>query len=145
MEARIYLSVDSKAPKESEKKFAYVLEYTGKAGIRTSEGFGILTGTYNAAVLTALIGALERFTKPCELTIHSENQFINNMIVNCLDKWKEDEFKNSKGEPIKNSEQWEKVAELTEKHSLLIVTGKHEYTDWMSREMEKKCLKDSEK
>lgn len=121
---------------ESEKKYGYVLETIVNEQIYTKEGFGTVTATNHAAVITALVEALKRFKKPCKLFIHTESAFVNNMISMRLEEWARQQYKNAKGEQIKNYELWESLGREALKHEYITVTGEHEYSDWLKRQME---------
>ena len=54
---------------------------------KQEKDLGKIEGTYHQAVLTALIEALERFRESCEVHVHTENEFILNMIDMNLEKW----------------------------------------------------------
>lgn len=139
-ETKIYIET-GKNPKKSRKQYGYVLECKTRNGIATREGFGETEGTYNQATLEAMAEALERFKEPCKITVHSENTHVLAMIDKNLKSWEESGFQDSKGKPIKNKEEWTKIAKLTEDHEILTVCGEHEYTKWLSKEMRRRAKK----
>lgn len=134
-EAKIFIAVDSTAAKESLKKYGYVLEFTGKNGIQTREGFGETIATYHAAVLTAMVHALERFNRPCEITICADDAFVLNMLNRNLEVWATNGYRNAKGEAIKNMELWMRVGQLINEHNILTLVGEHEYSAWLKAQM----------
>lgn len=139
--ADVFLKTDSVSPKKAEKWYGYVLEYKADGETKTREGFGKIEGTYHQAVLTALIEALERFRESCEVHVHTENEFILNMIDTNLKKWAGNEFQNSRGKPVANQEEWIEVWGLSNKQLLITEHGDHEYASWLEsairREKEK--------
>ena len=139
--ADVFLKTDSVSPKKAEKWYGYVLEYKADGETKTREGFGKIEGTYHQAVLTALIEALERFRESCEVHVHTENEFILNMIDTNLKKWAGNEFQNSRGKPVANQEEWMEVWGLSNKQLLITEHGDHEYASWLEsairREKEK--------
>lgn len=139
--ADVFLKTDSVSPKKAEKWYGYVLEYKADGETKTREGFGKIEGTYHQAVLTALIEALERFRESCEVHVHTENEFILNMIDMNLEKWAGNEFQTSRGKPVANREEWIEVWRLSNKQLLITEHGDHEYASWLEsairREKEK--------
>ena len=128
-EVHIYLSVTSAFPKESEKLYGYVLECTGKT--RTVEGFGKITATYHKTVLIALIEAFDRINQSCEVHIHTENEFILNMLQKNAHKWAEKGFVTKKGTPIANQEEWQQLWSLASKHNVIPEPGTHQFDKWI--------------
>ncbi len=137
-ETGIYIATDSRSPKATEKHYGYVLECTVAGTLKTREGFGKTTGTYHQAVLMALAEALGRFTKPCGVTVYTEDTFILNMIAHNLQRWKENGFQTGKGEPVANQEEWRRIQELLERHAVRTAPGKHSYTGWLQGEIQKR-------
>lgn len=146
--ADVFLKTDSVSPKKAEKWYGYVLEYKADGETKTREGFGKIEGTYHQAVLTALIEALERFRESCEVHVHTENEFILNMIDTNLKKWAGNEFQNSRGKPVANQEEWIEVWGLSNKQLLITEHGDHEYASWLEsaiRREKEKCLRNLER
>lgn len=146
--ADVFLKTDSVSPKKAEKWYGYVLEYKADGETKTREGFGKIEGTYHQAVLTALIEALERFRESCEVHVHTENEFILNMIDMNLEKWAGNEFKTSRGKLVANQEEWVRIWGLSNKHLLITEHGDHEYASWLEsaiRREKEKCLRNLER
>lgn len=145
---KIYIEIDSSAPKATEKYYGYVIETLASGQTVTREGFGKTVGTYHQAILIALTDALERFNQPCEVCVCTEDLFVTNMLEFNLAAWADNEFLNSKQKPIANQQEWMKIWELSNKHLILTEPGKHEYGIWLRGEMEKRrkeeCMNDSE-
>ena len=60
-----------------------------------------------------------------------------NMLQCQLPQWIERDFQSNKGKKIAHVSLWKRIAELTLKHDLMVVKGKHEYSTWMKEEMKK--------
>lgn len=139
--ADIYIEIENTSPKASEKWYGYILECKVDGETKTREGFGKIEGTYHQAVLTALIEALERFRESCEVHVHTENEFILNMIDMNLEKWAGNEFQTSRGKLVANQEEWVRIWGLSNKQLLITEHGDHEYASWLEsairREKEK--------
>lgn len=130
--AAIYIETDSRAPREGPKRYGYVLECQGTA----KEGFGACKGTYNRAVLRALIEALGRFRKGCEIEIHTENEYVLGSLAHSLAGWAAEGFKTAAGAEIKNRTEWEIIWGLIKGHTIIGFPGKHAYSDWLKSELE---------
>lgn len=102
--ATIYVETTIKGPTVKDGTYAAEIEYIRKNGEpETREVVGEEKNTtYNRTTLLAIVTALKRFNRPCEIEIVTSNGFIKN-TVECgnLSKWQENEWKTSKGEDIK--------------------------------------------
>lgn len=138
MQVKIYITVDSSSPKVTEKVFGYVLEAMRGGLIETREGFGKTTGTYHQAVLTALAKALDRFNRPCEVCVCSEDEFVLNMLERNLAVWAGNEFLTTKNKPVANQREWMEIWRLSNMHLILTEPGRHDYTGWLRGEIERR-------
>lgn len=136
----IYIETDSTSPRPQARKYGYVLECELRGRPVTREGFGQTEGTYNQSVLTALTEALARIKQPCEIHIHSGNEFVLNMVDNNLSKWAAGGFLSSCGRPVANREEWERVWNLLRGQLTVTEHGSHAYTGWLRTEMERRDL-----
>lgn len=134
----IYIETDSTSPRTQARKYGYVLECELRGRPVTREGFGQTEGTYNQSVLTALTEALARIKQPCEIHIHSGNEFVLNMVDNNLSKWAAGGFLSSSGRPVANREEWERVWNLLRRQLTVTEHGSHAYTGWLRTEMERR-------
>lgn len=139
MQVNIYIECDS-SPKESEKRYGYVLQCFTKKGEQTREGFGKKIGTCHNATLYAIIKALERMTKQSEIHIYTQNTFVANMFTHYLADWAENGFKNSRNEPISNAAEWKQIWEACGKHEISITSGKHPFSNWILEEVKRRQL-----
>ena len=137
-EVAIYLEASSVSPRETKRKYGYVLETKTKTNkTRTVEDFEEITATYHKTLLVAAVKALKRLNRTCMVTIHINNSFVANMIENQLSKWAENGFNTISGDDIANKEEWIELSEELKKHIYTITQDKHSYTAWLRREMEK--------
>lgn len=134
-ETHIYIETDSISAKATEKQYGYVLEVMVNGESKTREGFGQITGTYHQTVLTALVEALDRFNQSCEIHIHTEDEFILNMMERNLPGWAGNDFRTSKGKPVANQEEWRRVWELSRKHLVFGESGRHSFTGWLQTQI----------
>ena len=94
-----------------------------------------------SAVLVTLAEALERMTVPCEICIHTRDVYVCSRIAK-LEALAGAGWRDSKGELIKNAEEWQQVYaavhNLPDAHKISGRSGKHSYSEWLKEEMEKR-------
>ncbi len=128
----IYLGASSQFPRKIERTWGYVLECESSPG-NIRNGFNIQACTHNQAIIRALIRALERMTQPCQLHIHSQNEYVLNMLNRNLDSWAANGFLNKKGHQV--LEEWQMLYPLKARHQVSIKTGLHTYSDMLIQTM----------
>ena len=75
--------------------------------------------TNNRMELTAAIVALEALSRPCDVILTSDSKYlIDGIEKGWAASWKAKGWKKSDGKPAVNPDLWEKILELTEKHSV---------------------------
>jgi ribonuclease HI len=74
--------------------------------------------TNNRMELSAAIMALEEVNKNSEITIYTDSTYVKNGITEWVLKWKENGWKNSNKEPVKNKDLWEKLDNLCEQNTI---------------------------
>ena len=75
--------------------------------------------TNNRMELTAAIVALEALSRPCDVILTSDSKYlIDGIEKGWAASWKAKGWKKSDGRPAVNPDLWEKILELTEKHSV---------------------------
>ena len=68
--------------------------------------------------LSAAIMALQEVNTNSEITIYTDSTYVKNGITEWVLKWKENGWKNSNKEPIKNKDLWEKLVNLCEQNTI---------------------------
>jgi len=75
--------------------------------------------TNNIMEMTAVIEALKLLKRPCKVNLYSDSAYVVNAFLdNWIDSWIKNNWKNSKKEPVKNSELWKELIELTKIHEV---------------------------
>ena len=74
--------------------------------------------TNNRMELSAAIMALEEVNKNSEITIYTDSSYVKNGITEWVLKWRENGWKNSNKEPVKNKDLWEKLVNLCEQNTI---------------------------
>lgn len=133
MQTHIYIAVTPESIKACDRYCAYLITADGSE--KTVFGVSETEGTMNAATLTALAEALERFKKPCDITLHAKNAWALNMIERNLKNWEKVDFRTADGKEIANRELWQRISAAIENKRITIKSGAHEYSSWMLSEI----------
>ena len=72
--------------------------------------------TNNRMELTAVIRALESLTRPCEVALYTDSQYVKNGIESWIHGWKRNGWKTADRKPVKNAELWRELDELAARH-----------------------------
>ena len=148
----IYTYTDIRGPGRRTGYYVYLLEQETAKGPATLHKIekAAERETENKVQLLAVIGALKRLRKNCDLEIHTHSEYVSaGFTKGWLARWAENGWPNEKGKPVANREEWEEMAELLNAHEFLFHPGRHAYSIWMEREIEKRkerelCLIGSE-
>ncbi len=104
---RIYVSSGSGCPKKKKRNAAYRLEIGSRENQRTLEGSVELDATANRAELLALSAALAHFHRACRIVIHTKSTYIANAFNGkWVNRWAQSGWRNAKGKPVANREEW---------------------------------------
>ena len=128
----IYINISPASIRKSKKRYGFVLECVINDFPYTKDQFGEVEDTYNGAVLKVINSALRRMNQSCEVHVYTDNTYILGMIEKNLDMWAGNGFVTSKGEPLKNQEEWRNMWSLSMKHLLVPVPGKHPFSEWIN-------------
>lgn len=74
--------------------------------------------TNNRMELMAAIRALESLKKPCRIALYTDSQYVQKGITEWLPGWIRKGWKNSKGEPVKNQDLWQRLQEASSSHRI---------------------------
>lgn len=132
MQTDIYISVYPIGSRPSVKKFIGLIE----GGKTQKYSNGMVIATYHQATLSALITALKRYSKPADIRIHIEDEFVAKQFEKNFDAWKENGFLNAKGKPLKNQDEWWAIANLLYHHRYEVIGGKHRESERFKKDLE---------
>lgn len=95
------------------------LEFTDQKGkVHIREISGERKASKQSNTLEALIQSLKVLGKPCMLNIYSEEDYLIAAFQNgWVNDWQKHDWKNKKGNEVRNSGQWQQVWELLTPHS----------------------------
>lgn len=137
-EVRLYIETSIRGPRRQTGAYAYVLEYRAAAGpVTLTEVKAIPDTTEHQSLCMGILAAVKRL-KSCDLTICTSSGYIQAVFECWMDNWIANGFKTAKGEPIKDAEKWQEIAErLNGLPVRAEIAMEHTYRDWMLREVDK--------
>jgi len=74
--------------------------------------------TNNRMELMAAIVALETLTRPCQVDITTDSEYVRKGITEWLKNWKQRGWKTSAKTPVKNAELWQRLDAAAARHHL---------------------------
>lgn len=74
--------------------------------------------TNNRMELQAVISALEKLTRSCEVRVTTDSRYVMNGIQQWLENWKHNGWKTAAKKPVKNDDLWQQLDRLVEKHNV---------------------------
>jgi len=79
---------------------------------------GELQTTNNRMELMGAIAALEALTKPCQVELHTDSQYVMKGISEWIHNWKRRGWKTADGKPVKNDDLWRRLDEARARHDV---------------------------
>lgn len=78
--------------------------------------------TRNSLVLQIASKALKMLAKPCEITIHTDNKYIESCVsLGWIKRWQQDGWKKAGGKPLANLELWKDFYISMHMHKIIFV------------------------
>lgn len=74
--------------------------------------------TNNRMELTAAIEALKALTRPCQVQLYTDSNYLRQGMQSWLSQWKKSGWRNAKKEPVKNADLWQSLDELAHIHQV---------------------------
>jgi ribonuclease HI len=74
--------------------------------------------TNNRMELTAVIEALASLKRSCEVTIHTDSEYVRKGITEWIHGWKQRGWKTADRKPVKNIELWQRLDALRALHAV---------------------------
>lgn len=71
--------------------------------------------TNNRMEMTSVIKALSALKHPCSVTVYLDSMYVKNGITKWINGWKKSNWKNSKGQPVKNVDLWLELDDIISK------------------------------
>jgi ribonuclease HI len=74
--------------------------------------------TNNRMELMAAIRALASLKEPCEISLHTDSQYVQKGITEWLPQWKKKNWKKADKKPVKNADLWQELDKETHRHKV---------------------------
>lgn len=92
-----------------------ILRYGEKA--KELNGGEALT-TNNRMELLGAINALEALSRPCEVELHTDSQYLRNGVLTWMHNWKRNGWRTADKKPVKNEDLWKRLDEAKQRHEI---------------------------
>jgi ribonuclease HI len=74
--------------------------------------------TNNRMELTAAIEALESLKRPCQVSLHTDSQYMRGGVTEWLGSWKRNGWRTADRKPVKNEDLWRRLDAAAERHDV---------------------------
>jgi ribonuclease HI len=74
--------------------------------------------TNNRMELMAAISALEALTRPCDIDLWTDSEYLRGGIMSWMKGWKKNGWKTADKKPVKNVELWQRLDEAAAQHNI---------------------------
>lgn len=129
-----------KSPRESAGVIGYVVEVPTSRGPATFSNFHKIFATKNQAQIMALNMALARIKKmTLTFSIYADFDYLAaGFSQGWIDQWRENGWKNAKGEVVKNASLWQETLILLNGNGVMMHPGESKYKKWLESEVERR-------
>jgi len=124
MRVTIYTDGAARGNPNGPGGYGTILSYTDTKGVihEREKSAGYKKTTNNRMELMAVIIGLESLTKPCEVTVYSDSQYVVNAFEKkWIDGWIKKGWKRGKNEEVKNVDLWKRLLEAMKPHKVKFV------------------------
>jgi ribonuclease HI len=74
--------------------------------------------TNNRMELTAAAEALTALTRPCNVILHTDSEYLKNGITRWHTGWVRKNWRSSTGDPVKNMDLWKRILDAAKPHQI---------------------------
>jgi ribonuclease HI len=124
MKVTIYTDGSARGNPDGPGGYGAVLQYVDPKGKlhETERSCGYKKTTNNRMELMAAIAGLEALTKPCEVTLYSDSQYLVKAFnEHWIESWVQKGWKNAQKQPVKNTDLWKRLLAAKEPHNVTFV------------------------
>ena len=121
MLVKIYTDGSARGNPDGPGGYGTILHYTDTRGQLHIREFsqGYQKTTNNRMELMAAIVGLEALTRPCEVELYSDSQYLVTAFnQHWIDSWVRKGWKRGKNEPVKNTDLWKRLLEAKKPHQV---------------------------
>ena len=124
MDINLYTDGSARGNPEGPGGYGAILVYIDSKGITHEREYnaGYKKTTKNRMELMAAIVGLEALTKPCNVTLYSDSQYLVKAFnEHWIEGWMKKGWKRGKNEPVKNVDLWKRLLKAKEQHNVTFV------------------------
>ena len=88
------------------------------AGHKKEISGAVAATTNNRMELMGALQALRALNQPCEVTLHTDSQYVKKGMTEWLPGWKRNGWRTSTKEPVKNADLWRELEAEAARHKL---------------------------
>ena len=136
MKVDIYTDGAARGNPEGPGGYGTIIRYTAPDGMvhERELSCGYVKTTNNRMELMAVIAGLEALTKPCDIELYSDSQYVIKAFNDkWIDGWIKKGWKRGKNEPVKNVDLWKRLLEAAKPHNITWIWVKehngHEFNE----------------
>lgn len=121
MKVAIYTDGSARGNPDGPGGYGTVLQYTDPNGVLHEKELsqGYVRTTNNRMELMAAIAGLEALTRPCEVTLYSDSQYLVKAFnEHWIESWIKKGWKRGKNEPVKNVDLWQRLLAAAKPHRI---------------------------
>lgn len=124
MLVNIYTDGAARGNPDGPGGYGTILSYVDSKGQEHIREFsqGYKKTTNNRMELMAAIAGLEALTRPCEVNLYSDSQYVVKAFnEHWIDGWIKKDWKRGKNEPVKNVDLWKRLLAATKDHKIRFI------------------------
>ncbi len=121
MLVKIFTDGSARGNPDGPGGYGTILQYVDGKGVLHERTYsqGYEKTTNNRMELMAAIIGLEALTRPCEVELYSDSQYlINAFNQHWIEGWIRKGWKRGKNEPVKNTDLWKRLLKAAQPHSI---------------------------
>ena len=121
MLVKIFTDGSARGNPDGPGGYGTILQYVDGKGVLHERTYsqGYEKTTNNRMELMAAIIGLEALTRPCEVELYSDSQYlINSFNQHWIEGWIRKGWKRGKNEPVKNTDLWKRLLKAAQPHSI---------------------------
>ncbi|RUO47127.1 ribonuclease HI [Pseudidiomarina donghaiensis] len=93
--------------------YGVVIEY-GEHQKELSQGYKLTTN--NRMEMLAAVKGLEALTRPCDVVLTTDSQYLRQGIQSWIHNWKKNGWRTSNRKPVKNADLWQALDQAAQRH-----------------------------
>ena len=121
MDVKTYTDGSARGNPDGPGGYGAIVVYVDSKGIEheREDSAGFVKTTNNRMELIAAIVGLEALTKPCNVILYSDSQYVIKAFNDhWLEGWIKKGWKRGKNEPVKNIDLWKRLLAAAEPHNM---------------------------